>query len=431
MIDPDEHIADLERDLLAHPPGVDPIGHATIQLSLGIALSEHPACDGLMLRKAVGSFSGALKIFDAVNFPLERARVLIALGSTERTLGMTVVAIDRFRSAADLVGAESPADLGSALNNLGLALAEAGRTAEAETVFQEALGQFDVDKFGRQRATTLYNYGQLLTALGRTPDAVEAFTEAVEAVTPDRDGPVWATISHALGVSLVRQESDLPEVWKLAERHLSDALTIFTRRMYPMQHAMAMHNLGLSLASRPSASSVELRRALACFEDALSLLDVRMHPGPRQEATISMERVLDLLEDLGYRRDRAIHFANLVAETTGHDRRGILRSRLHRIFETPEPGRSSQLAELDRALVRLPDPALGEVSVDWMTVLTEDRFEAAHDAFASRVAAINELPEPQRSAAAAGVELAIGQLEVLIRMQVRDMLESMGYERPR
>lgn len=428
MLEPDDYIADLTARLADYPLSAWPVEHATIQFNLGVALSEHPLRTPTMLRRAVGHHATALKVFDAATWPVERSRVLTALGSAERSLGMMAVAVDRFRSAADLVDADNPAEAGSALNNLGLALAEMGRLSEAEAVFVETLESFSDERFSRQRATTLYNRGQMYAASGRSAEAIEAFRAGIAEVSPEIEGPLWGTISHELGVALMQRAEADEDIWNEAVSRLEDALSIFNRRSYPLQYAMANHNLGLAHAGRPAASVSRLRRAVVSFEDALTVLDVHTHADPRREVSAAMEAALARLEDLGHSRDRAEHFVALVASLAGGERTRMLRARLQRVLDTPEPGRTSQLAALDRALIRLPAPHLADLTIEWMHGLTEDRLDAASAAFETRVAMIGELDDPTEATAA--LERAIGELEIIIRMQVRGVLEAHGYERP-
>ena len=98
--------------------------------------------------------------------------------------------------------------------------------------------------------------------------------------------------------------------------------------------------------------------------------------------------------------------------------------------DTAEPARSAQLAALDGALCALPGGALVDVNHAWMRVLTEDRLDAAAQAFTVRMAVLDTLDAEQRRAVNHAIESAIGQLEILIRMQVREMLTERGYQRP-
>lgn len=428
MLEPDDYIADLTAQLADYPLSGSAVEHATIQFNLGVALSEHPLRTPLMLRRAVGHHATALKVFDASGWPVERSRVLTALGSAERSLGMLAVAVDRFRSAAVLVDADNPAEAGAALNNLGLALAEMGRLDEAEQVFGETLEAFSDERFGRQRATALYNRGQMYAACGRGAEAIASFAAGIIEVSPEAEGPLWGTISHEIGVAVMQQAGDDEGKWNEAVGRLEDALSIFNRRSYPMQYAMANHNLGLAHAGRPLASVNRLRHAVVCFEDALTVLDVRSHTEPRREVSTALEAALARLEELGHSRDRAEQFVALVADLSGGERTRMLRTRLQRVLDTPEPGRTTQLAALDRALIRLPPPHLTDLTIEWMHGLTEDRLEAASAAFETRVAMIGELEDS--TAAIAALERAIGELEIIIRMQVRGVLEAHGYERP-
>lgn len=423
-VEPDDHVARLQ-DRLSEAPPSDPVERATLEFTLGLALAEHPRADPVMLRRAIGHLSTALKVFDRHRFPVPRARALTVLGTVERRLGMSVVAIDRFRQAAAVLDeVEAPSELGAALNNLALTLAEAGRSTEAITAYHEALSHLD-GSLPRQRAAAMVNLGLCLSEQGEMERAVAVLSEAVDLTSPEVDGPVWATACHELGVALIGLER-----WDEAIAWLARAETVFTRRTYPVRHAMARYNRGLALAGSGDPDAASARAALAAFEDALTLLDVNEHAQPRAEATVSMNAALDHLDGLGLGRDRPSHFARHLVELDPGGRLEALRYRLHRVLDTPEPGRTAQLEALDRALCRLDEPGMTAVARDWMRVLTEDRFDAAASALVVRLGVLGELEGEARYAAWMALESAIGDLEILIRMQVRGILEANGYGRP-
>jgi tetratricopeptide (TPR) repeat protein len=429
-VDPDLHVAGLEHRLAELERGRDAVEHATVSFQLGVALSEHPRADTQVLHRAIQHLASSLEVFDSGRFPLQRARVLVALGSIERTLGMSKVAVDRFRSAVSLLdGIDAPGDSGAGLNNLALALAESGQLEEAEAAYRRALDSFS-DRYPRQRASTLYNLARVHLQAGDHPEAVTALREAQSVASVERDGPLWAMIAHELGTALMTSGREETAAWQEASEHLASAATVFTRRRYPMQFAMTRNNYGLARAGMPGAGPPDLRAALVAFEDALATLDVRLGASARSEAMASMNEVLRRLDEFGLGIDRAVHFAHHLEDLDPDARRRTLRLRLERIFDTPEPARSRLLAALDRGLCGLSGAGLASVVHDWLRILTEDRLDSAALAFTIRVDLLESLRIEQKSAVTLAMEDAIGELEVLVRMRVREMLSERGYRRP-
>jgi hypothetical protein len=88
------------------------------------------------------------------------------------------------------------------------------------------------------------------------------------------------------------------------------------------------------------------------------------------------------------------------------------------------------LAALDNAIVGLDGTSQNVVTRSWMTVLMEHPRDHVLEALASRQRAHERLDHPQRAIAVRAVEAALGELEVLQRVGIRDTLSSLGYQRP-
>jgi tetratricopeptide (TPR) repeat protein len=422
-MDPDRHIADLEAQLAAlgdahtHARGVT-------EFLLGMAIAEHPGADAASHRRAIGHYAEALRVFDARRFPLERARTYIALGASERTLGMGAIARERFDTARDLLAADPGPDLGAAENNLGLVLEESGDTDGAIGAYRRAVEVFASLAAARQEASAQENLGRVLAASEDVAGAGVALRRAVELTAAVDDGPLWAAHVHALAVHLI-DHGDAEEAANL----LDSTLTVFTRPHHPFQHAMAKYNLGfarLALADRGGGPE-EVRLALAAFEDAAAVFDPRLHADEWRavEAGIAHAGAR-----LGADIDRTAEFVALLTNLDPDRRRRLLFERLDRLWSTPEPARTGLVRALDEALVSAPGEAGVDLARDWMRFLTEHSFDNAAFALSIRTETLEQLEGDARRQATAGVEAAIGELEVLIRVQVRGLLEAAGYQRP-
>lgn len=425
----------LRAHLARYPKSSHPVEHATIQFNLGLALAESTSGDREPnLRAAIEAHAEALDGFDSTRFPLQRARVLNALGTVERELGMTIVAIDRFRDAVGcLDGSVAHAELGSTMNNLGLTLADAGDIDGALDAYEQALQAFDEVGYARQRATTLVNRGLAHAAR----DTVESLTAAVldydhalALVDPESAPYVHAHGHHSRGVALMAQPDDRQGSLAEAIRSFDAALSIFTRQGYSFQHAITRHNLGLAFMELAPHDPTSLRRSLSALEEAASILDPRIHREQWLEVTSAMERAHQALRDLGDDRTRVEHFAALVASVSLPERLGLLRYRLRWLLDLREPHRTEALRAHDRAIVRLKPDDLADVSKAWISVLMEQPHEQLEAGLRSRQDEQAALEGEQLQAALSATEDALGELETIQRVRVRDMLAEMGYERP-
>jgi tetratricopeptide (TPR) repeat protein len=122
---------------------------------------------------AVGEYADAVKTFDAaLADPTYQRRYRILQGRAGALYGM-----GRYLDAArDYIAAAEPGnpDRGRAFNNLGLALAAAGKYAEAVEAYKAALATEGYAGKGRASA----NLGLAYAALGRPAEAVQAFEAA-------------------------------------------------------------------------------------------------------------------------------------------------------------------------------------------------------------------------------------------------------------
>ncbi|HVM00996.1 MAG TPA: tetratricopeptide repeat protein [Egibacteraceae bacterium] len=424
---PEQKLADLEDRLKATPRAARPLEHAALRHSIGLAYAELPSGDRhTNLQRAVASYRQALKLFGAQRFPVEHGRVQTALGAALRELGERDQAVEACARAVELLaGGQAPGDLGAALNNLGLTQSDLGRHEEAVVSLRQAVAVFTAAKESRQRPMALHNLGQAQAASGDHAGAVETYEQAISE-TDDESLPYqWALLQHARGVSLTALGEG-----RQAAGAFEAALGVFTRQRYPFPHALAKNNLGLAYAQLGDVTS--LRRALAAYSDAVRLLDPRLHRPQWEQTYRNLELAESALEAQGLKATRTEHFVALLAEVDDRERLALLRRRLLDLLGQPDKQRDEQLAELDLAVLRLDEQAGKQVTATWLEVLMELPDDLLIAGLKARMNALAHLDDDEeREQAAETLERVISsELLAPQRIRVRDMLETMGYERP-
>jgi tetratricopeptide (TPR) repeat protein len=428
----------LEGQLARTPRASKPYEHATLAYRLGLAYAESPVhapSDGL--RKALACYDVAAAVFDPRFEPDEHARVLNAAGAAHRGLGDRRKAAGLFGEAARLLeGRGRDQERAAVLNNLGLVHAELGESELAVEALDQAVELFDTSSAeGRRgRSATLHSRGMASAALG-TEEGLEAaladYDLARSEIDPD-DAPYHhALVHHSIGVtctSLARlRPAERDRLLEEAIAAFEESLHIFTRAAFPFQHALAKHNLGLALSALGGVTN--LRRALASFEDAVAVLDPRVQGDAWKHAYAQLERTEKELGELVPGLSRAGHFAALVAASRPDDRRQLLRERLLRLLDLPDPLRP--LAELALAGAQLDyEQARRVIEAELTTVM--DQPTDVHDvALRARFEAHRQLPDEARQEADRALDQAIGDaLGAPQRIFVRDFLYSLGWERP-
>jgi hypothetical protein len=213
-------------------------------------------------------------------------------------------------------------------------------------------------------------------------------------------------------------------------RAFNNSLLVFTRTGFPYYHALVKHNIGLAYESL--GGTANLRRALASFEDALAVLDTRLHADAWKQAYASLERVEKQLATAVPGMSRIDHFAALLATVGLEERTVLVRERMFRLLAQPEPRNLTAIAELTRAIGLLAyDDArkIYEAVMKLVIELPQDTQALSLRAIISAHASIED-PEVRESADRA-LDQAIGDaLGGPQRVSVRDFLESEGWERP-
>ncbi|MGI8684101.1 MAG: tetratricopeptide repeat protein [Acidimicrobiales bacterium] len=450
--DPTSAIEGLEAQLRATPRAMRPYEHATVAYRLGLAYAENPVGNrGELLRKALACFDVAAAIFDPRFDPTEHARVLNAAGACHRAMGDRRRAADLFQKAADLFeGRDRDDERAAALNNVGLARSELGEIAEAVTAFDEAAALFDTGTADGRRGfvATVLNRGQARASSG-TEEGLEAalvdFEEAQGDLDADEAPYHYALVHHSIGSACsalaARRPDERARMLDEAVTAFRESLTVFTRTGFPYQHALAKHNLGLAYAAQAELAGEQeggggkarlqnLRRALANFEDAIALLDTRLHADAWKQAYASLTRVEEQLSAEVAGAARAEHFATLVAWTSEEERAALMRERVIRLLAMPDARRRALLKEMALASLRLGARAQLLMEAE-LRILMELPPETLDVALRARYEAHCSVGPEGQEAADRMLDAAIGgALQGPQRIMTRDFLYSIGWERP-
>jgi len=437
----DDAIRRLEEQLAKTPRSQRPHEHAALAYRLGLAYAESTGTQTEGFRKALVHFDIAASIFDPRFDPIEHARVLNAAGSAHRGLGNRIKSAQLFEQASELFeGKEGrEAELAAALNNLGLVRTEQGQLEAAIAAFDHAVDLFDTTTPDGRRGkiATLANRGQAHTALG-TDEGLEAALadyEEAQGVVDMEEAPYhYGHLQHSMGVAFSalanRKPDERERLLQEAAAAFKESLVVFTRGTMPYQFALAKHNLGLAYVGLGGVQN--LRRALACFEDTVSMLDPRLQADAWRQAYASLERVENDLKVENPGMTRITSFVDLLASIKADERYALVRERLFHLMALPEPQRSQFLTELDHAVARLGPDKAKQIMEDELTVeieLPKDRLEVGLQARHRAHQAITD--EEIRLAADTALDLAIGNaLGGPQRILVRDYLEGLGWERP-
>jgi tetratricopeptide (TPR) repeat protein len=433
-------IDQLEGQLRNTPRASRPYEHAAIAYRLGLAYAESPLGNPQdSMRKALACYDVAAAIFDPRFDPVEHARVLNAAGAVHRALGDRARAEKFFSEASSLLdGHERDGERAAALNNLGLVRTELGRPLEAAEAFDAAVELFDTTtaEGSRGKVATLHNRGQAHASLG-TDEGLEAaladFEEAKSDLDVD-DAPYHAgLLQHSIGVTCsalagrTQDDEERRAFLQEAVRAFKDSLDVFTRSGFPFQHALAKHNLGLAYLALGGATNQ--RRALACFEDAVAILDTRMHADAWRQAYASLERVEKELTTTSPGFTRADHFAALAAVVPSEERRALVYDRLWRLLATPDA--RLRIAELAYAVAKLGEEDAAPIIEHQITLLMEQPAETQDTGLRAIYDGHERLEGDAREDADRALDKAIGEaLGGPQRVYVRDFFYSLGWERP-
>lgn len=432
MSDSAEIISELKSRLARFPAATHPVEHAAVRFNLGLATAERPDGDRVAnLHAAIGEYAQALAGFDPDRQPRERARVLMALGAAESELGLLIQARDRYTEAVDLLDVtRTPGEWGAASNGLGLVLAALREREAAISAYRAALDAFG-SGYPRQRATCLYNLGLVLAQTGAVSDleaACACYEEALSVLAGEPAGYVAGAVHNALGLALMDLPGDRLGHLTRAVESFREALEVFTRRSHPFQHALAKNNLGVAYEELAVGDDpVMLRRAMVSLEDALGILDYRLHRELWSQARVNLDRVERRLAAVAPGRTRAEHFVELLSSVSGPELRALLRYRLPLIYSDHDP---TEGRAFDEAIAGLDSEAMSMVTRAWLSALMEQSPEVLDRALRSRQDSHAGLDGERLLEAQNAIEDALGELEILQRVRVRDMLIQLGYERP-
>ena len=440
-VDPKATIEVLEKQLAATSRATRPHEHAVLAYRLGLAYAESPSGNPAeQLRKALAFYDVAAAIFDPRFEPVHHARVLNAAGAAHRGLGDRRKAAELFQKAVDLFAEGATGnERAAAYNNLGLCRTEMGQAAAAVEAFDAALPLFDAytDEGKRGIISTLHNRGQAHTAMG-TEEGLEAaladFEEARGMIDADANPLHYGMVEHSVGVTcsaLANLSADGRSAFlQEAIRAFNNSLLVFTRTAFPYYYALVKHNLGL--AHEAQGGTANLRRALACFEDAVAVLDTRLHADAWKQAYASLERVEKALAETNPGMTRVDHFAALVAVVGTDERILLVRERMFRLLALPDPRGFTAVAELVRAVGLLGYDRARIVDEAMMKLIIELPQDDQRRSLKAILAGHGEIEDEEvRLDADRAIDQAIGDaLGGPQRVSVRDFLTGEGWERP-
>ena len=418
----------------------DSLSWATSAYRLGMATAEQPTAHPQdNLREALGYYEQAAQVLTAQRAPVEHARILNAAGSAHRMMGDPSTASRLFSEALGLMSGKGvDVEEASVLNNLGLVLTEGGRLDDAVEAFTMSLDMLPGDD-GEQIRTMLatkHNLGQVHLARGGVDGceaAIEVLADASAIARGTEASMHTAMIDHTLGIAWKARAGFDPA---MHDRDLSEAitafercLTVFTSVGFPMQHAIAKHNLGHALAGRDDLDS--MRRALAYYEDSLNIFDPRLHQQQWQEAFANAEAVEKRLEAAVPGATRADHIATLAGSMSDDERLMFVRQRLVQMERLPKENQLERLTALSYAIVTQPAASFVASLRTIITVLMELPEDLLESALESQLAAHAMLDNHDQRAADFILDEAITALLFgPQRIRVRDMLEDIGWDRP-
>ena len=282
-----------------------------------------------------------------------------------------------------------------------------------------------------------------------TEEGLEAALDDYDQAQGDLDADEapyhYALVHHSAGSAYsalaARRPAERLRLLEEAVRAFGESLTVFTRTGFPYQHALAKYNLGSAQAAMADVAAQEvgrggksrlqnLRRALANFEDAVALLDTRLHADAWKQAFSRLSQIEEQLGEEVPGATRADHFAALLALTTEEERHALLRERLLRLLALPEPRNLSTLTELAVAAVRVGRNG-GLIIESQLALVMELPHESQEVSLRAVFEAHQTLSGEERESADRALDAAIGAaLGAPQRIFVRDYLYSLGWERP-
>jgi tetratricopeptide (TPR) repeat protein len=372
---------------------------------------------------------------------VEHARVLNGAGAAHRALGDRARAAKLFEQAADLLEHQERDDeRAGVLNNLGLVRTELGQPELAVAACDVAVELFDRESADgrRGRIAALHTRGMAHAGRGGE-DGLEAaladYRQASDEIDAEEAPYHHGLVQHSIGTTYsalaARKPDQRERLLREAVAAFKESLTVFTRRVFPFQHALAKYNLGLARVGL--GGTANLRRALAAFEDSVTMLDPRLHAEPWKQAYANLERTEKELAERVPGMTRADHFAALLAACDPEERRALLQERITAFLDLPaENRRRSAMIELALATAELEPADARAVMESEMSVLIELPPDQLEVGLRARLEAHRRLGQNEaRENADWALDQALSDaLQGPQRIAVRDFLYSTGWERP-
>ncbi|MGC9514823.1 hypothetical protein [Methanocrinis sp.] len=255
------------------------------------------------LRRAVGAFEEAIRLFKAEKHPVEHAQA-------KNGLGMSLVRLSERDGERSLEAREGERRLQKEQN-----------LRRAIGAFEEALKLYSAEARAQERAQTENNLGDSYLLLSQIEEkdeeaakdlkkAIGAYEEALAFRTPEGHPEDYAETENSLGrarMALARLEEG-----EMREAHLEKAVSSFkatlevrTSKAHPEERAETLTLLGqaLVLESEPEVSGSEiqwadrkgLEMAIEAYEEALTVRTRDTHPQEYAETKNLLGRALVIL----------------------------------------------------------------------------------------------------------------------------------------
>jgi len=421
-----ERVAELRRALEGRDPAADRDEWAYAAFRLGTALAE-TAGSSTALQEPIKLLGEALRVFSADRAPVEHARIATVLGSCFRRVGDADKALTSMETAARLLPDRvSLAEHAAAESNLATALMESGRLNDAlvhAELAVKALSSIDspTDTERRSLIAALFNRGLIRQSLGGDTDEILAdFRSVIELGSGDDAILQRGMAHHAIGV-LHKTKGNYAE----GLREFTVASSLLSPASFPMQHAICRFNLGITYEALGSVP--DLRRALRELSVALTIFDQRLHASQRSVTLEARSRVISGLVATSPEMTISDHQVQMLLESDGGARLGMLREIFGGLEPLPRDVRSGVLLDLFDSMVAVEE--CKQLLAVVVPVLMECPDAVLSDALSALVAALKV--HPRRFNLSRDLDDVVhAVLHGPQRVRVRDTLEYFGWERP-
>src|SRR5437588_3373916 len=256
--------------------------------------------------RALESYDKALEIYKNHGDEQGQATCLRHMGAARQQLGQLTRAEEDLNGALEILrdqGAEDTPEMIEAMNLLGAVLEDAGRSADALSLYREALRLADRIQSRPLRAQSLRRIGSAYAVQGDFAAAIERYLQAIDLAKQIGDG-----------VALSQLHGDIGDIY-LEQGNVEKAITAFKEALrLDSPHS---DELGLAVGNRRLGAAYHRRgdhaRARDCYEDAARLPEKRDDAGERSVLSVQWGK---LYEDQGQYRAAVEHYRQALTINT-------------------------------------------------------------------------------------------------------------------